>query len=191
MLASGGDDGTVAIWTIARGELFKRFECGLPVTALAWLENERLVVDTGDWRTSQRGDIRSYDLGGDQFSAMEDSTHFIVDLVTTSAGHVIGRSSEGMLASWEGTTGKKILTMLGEQPRPLALSRDGRWLAAGDSRGVLRLWEMPSGDLVYEAPQFEERIADLAFVGAESDFVAIDTQGWLKEFSIREDNGEE
>ncbi len=215
-LASAGDDGNVRIWSgetlqsldtslsaeasESEGRLLGTLDCRLPATALAWLGSDGIVVGTGDWRTGRRGTIRGYDLAGNPLAEMHESRHFIIDVVTTAEGHVIGRGSRGELSIWHGTiwhgtTGEKRFTLVGEQPRPLALSDDGRWLVAGDSRGVIRLWELATGDLVYESREFDHRIADVAFAetfldgmtvdGARHCVVAVDDQGWLREFSIQ------
>lgn len=190
-LASTGDDGLVWVWDVGESALVGTFDCGLPVTALDWLSSNELVIGTGDWRTSRRGSIQRYDITGRRLAQMTDSHHFIIDLVTTADGQVIGRGSSGELSIWNGTTGEKHFTFVGEQIRPLALSNDGRWLAGGDSRGMVWLWELATGDLVYASQEFDHGIADVAFIGINPLLITVDNHGWMREFSIVEKSIEE
>lgn len=184
-LASASDDGTITLWAAGRGDLLLSIACKLNATAVAWLDDGHLIVGTGDWRTGRRGVIAVYDVrGGKPVKQMQDSQHFIVDLVTFTGDRVIGRSSSGELAIWNAINGEKLLTLVGNSPRPLAMANDPGLLAAGDSRGNLLLWELASGDLIVEAQHFKERIVDIALVGREPVLVAVDERGTLKHFTI-------
>ena len=72
------------------------------------------------------------------------------------------------LRLWEVQSGEERLAL--SQPAPartfiwsLAFSPDGRWLAAGGSDGWVRLWELPSGTLVYAARLHSAAVTGLAF----------------------------
>ncbi|MEU0870277.1 TIR domain-containing protein [Nocardia brasiliensis] len=80
---------------------------------------------------------------------------------------LISGAADGAVGIWDAVTGesRRILHGHSEWPWPVELNRAGNLLATGDAQGMLRLWSLPSGDLLHEcAPEGRrELIYSLAF----------------------------
>ncbi|GAB2633380.1 WD40 domain-containing protein [Nocardia goodfellowii] len=61
-------------------------------------------------------------------------------------------SGDGTVGVWDAATGdlRRILPGHDNWPWPVVLSKRGSVLATGDAAGVLRMWSLPSGDLLHE-----------------------------------------
>lgn len=183
-VASASNDGIVQIWDTNGSGLSASIDCELTTTALGWVTSNQLLVGTGDWKTGRRGSIGRYDVTGQWLGDLENSRHLIIDLVATEDGRVIGRNHTGELSIWDGITGKKQFTLVGETSRQLSLSSDERWLAASVATGTIRIWELSTGDLVQQSKLLEHRIEEMAFVGTEPVLIAVDARGNAHEISI-------
>jgi hypothetical protein len=189
-IATASDDGKVMIWDATKRQLLATIDCRMPATAVAWNSDHQLAVGTGDWRNNRRGTLRIYTDGGQYVGEMDDSSHFILDLVVPSEGRVIGRSRSGDLAIWDVSTGEKRKTFKAESPRVLAISSDGRWLAGGDGNGTISIWAFETGDLVCQKSLFDRRIVGLAFLAGKADMVVMDDRGVVKRVEVLEHDGE-
>ncbi|HBJ37176.1 MAG TPA: hypothetical protein DDZ51_20965 [Planctomycetaceae bacterium] len=87
------DDGRAMIWDASKHELSATIVCEMPVTSAVWINDRQLAVGTGDWRLGRRGAICTYSLDGQFVGEMEDSRHFINDLVSQE-NHVDRRISD-------------------------------------------------------------------------------------------------
>jgi hypothetical protein len=64
ILATGGSDATVALWRVTTAtpgkpaQPARRFDLDAPATAVAWLDQQRLLV------TTRTGTVRAIDAGG-------------------------------------------------------------------------------------------------------------------------------
>ncbi|QIS04843.1 TIR domain-containing protein [Nocardia brasiliensis] len=80
---------------------------------------------------------------------------------------LVSGGADGAVGIWDAVTGesRRVLHGHSEWPWPVELNRAGDLLATGDARGMLRLWSLPSGDLLHEcAPAAgRELIYSLAF----------------------------
>jgi hypothetical protein len=186
-ILTASDDGRAMIWDASKHELSATIVCEMPVTSAVWINDRQLAVGTGDWRLGRRGSIRTYSLDGQLVGELEDSRHFINDLVVPSDGRVIGRSTSGDLAIWDTASGEKLRVFKADSPRVFALTSDRRWLVGGDGNGKVSIWNFGSGDLVCQENHFDRRISDiLSLHDQQAELVIIDDRGAVKRLAIVE-----
>jgi len=78
-------------------------------------------------------------------------------LIATSADGQILATADTAIEIWDAQTGKAIRTLEKDNSRKIsaiAVSADGKWLASSTEteKGNLRLWEVETGNLLYEEP---------------------------------------
>jgi WD40 repeat protein len=152
-LASAGTDGSVRIWNVETGAqqsiVYVSAEQAASAVAFS-ADGRRIVAGTGFgdstlgiWDTSKIDPIKVF----------YGHTGPITDVVYGTVGdQVISASEDGSVRVWNTTTGALdfLLDQKSTPYRTLALSNDGRTLAAGNADGFIRLWAMPSGDPLAE-----------------------------------------
>jgi RNA polymerase sigma factor (sigma-70 family) len=69
--------------------------------------------------------------------------------VFSADGKLLAATENGNVRVWETTTGKSVrhFNVAGKQASAVALSPDGRTLAAGAGKGAVYLWDLSTGDL--------------------------------------------
>jgi RNA polymerase sigma factor (sigma-70 family) len=197
-LYSGSADHTIRVWDIASGREVGRFEghkhaiCHLAVSpdgkrlASVAMHYDKYSPDKRSWRTFNR--VRIWDTSTrkevrqivvdpkmkvDQWGFPPDGFHTIAftpdskTLVTTGMGNVI--------RLWDVGTGKERqqIKMPGTRAYTVAVSPDGRTLAAGDN--LLHLWDVKTGRELL--PQKGHQSA-LTAVAVSSDGQTIATSGY-------------
>ncbi len=158
------DNTNVEIADARDGTISTSIDVGLAVSSLAWIDERRIAVGTGDWKTNTRGDTTVYSDHGEMLGSLENSHHFIIDLVVHPNRGIIGRSTNGMLGQWDSESYNLSSFLFSEAPRPLALSKNSKWMIAGDSRGRVLIWNLIEQALVFDKQLMRDRILDVGFI---------------------------
>ena len=146
-LASGMQDGSLHFWRLAAQEQSQMRGYGAKVAHTGWSANSRYLASAANqqlvvWDFSGRGPEGSTPLQFDGHSAR------ITSLAYRPAGAQLvtgGRDWRLMLWRPGAHTDPEDAHLLGGEVVLLAWSRDGRWLAAGDSDGTLSIFEFTNG----------------------------------------------
>ena len=155
-LVYGGDDG-VCIWDIAGNRLRARLS--------AAGANRRHFSMTPDGRFLAAGEHRIviWDVAeARQIGGKTDANGSVVfgAACLPDGKRVASAGGDGQIRYWELSTGKLLQTIVGTKRKygilSLAIARDGRTLATGDSAGTISLWTADSGDSLGRLPSLEQ-----------------------------------
>ncbi|TEU17353.1 MAG: MerR family transcriptional regulator [Anaerolineales bacterium] len=119
-----------------------------PATCLA-LSPEAETLATGD----RDGNIYLWDSeSGLQLHILEGHTGQLNSLAFSPEGLKLASGDDKTVQLWEFTTGRRIVTFgpLGGVVKSVVFSPDGKLIAAIDSIGAIKLWDVENGTLVHE-----------------------------------------
>jgi WD40 repeat protein len=150
-LASVSGDQTLCLWNVNRKALKQRFH-GHPdaVWAVAWSPDGKHVVTGG-----KDGSVRYWDPEGEPAASYAILNKpiwppFGPAFLPDSESLVAVTWPDGAVVRWRTSDAQEVepLPSLGPNHRSVALSPDGRWLALGDAKGHVRIWDYPARQLV-------------------------------------------
>jgi RNA polymerase sigma factor (sigma-70 family) len=141
-LASGGDDGTIATWDAATGNLLWRSANQGAVAAVAFCPDGKAVVSGG-----AGGAIRVWDVStGTELSQMKGSEEKVTVVAVSPDGKVLASGgNDPTLRLWDVATGKELRNMETPCERGLAFTPDGRTLASSGHDCAIHLWDVATG----------------------------------------------
>jgi WD40 repeat protein len=165
-LASASGDGTIRIWSVADHTELRRFQSsGERLRAMTMLPDGRTLVTAGyggslclwDATASSRASAHTnwpVSFGFDSLSELEPwqfdpktldprAAYRIGFAFTPDSRGFITTDRYGSLALWDARSVRitENLPALGSNHWDVALSPDGRWLAAGKTPGMLTIWD--------------------------------------------------
>jgi RNA polymerase sigma factor (sigma-70 family) len=160
-LASTGDDKTIRLWKLSTGEEVGKFESPNRFSQLLWLPDDKTLLSKGEdgkiwmWDTSTGkplGLLGGREEGQKSVASPNLEMHIQeANLVCSPDGQTLITSSESepLIRVWDLKAGRAIRTLTGDLDRPcyLALSPDGKMLAAGCRDGSILLWDVATGQL--------------------------------------------
>jgi WD40 repeat protein len=160
-LVSGGLDG-IRVWNLKyKRPAYTLAGVGNPSYALAIHPNGYLIASGDEEGTVQFWNLRT----GSLVSEFYPHDQTITGLAFTQDGGKIITSSEGKtIKVWDLATGNLVQELIGHRGRirAIALSPDGETLASAANDGV-RIWHLPSEDLLVLIPRVNDWVESLAF----------------------------
>jgi RNA polymerase sigma factor (sigma-70 family) len=156
----GHPDGTLRLWDVKTGKQRWRYDLGCGARAVAYSTEGRVVAVAGDDRT-----VRLCDAGtGQELRRLRGHAESVTGLAfTPDRKSVISSSLDGTVRLWDRDTGaeSRRFTTPGCAFHCLALSRDGKLLAAGAEElpgaGLRKPGEAALGVFLWELPSGKER----------------------------------
>jgi WD40 repeat protein len=149
LAVSGGADGLIYLWDVARGERIQGFwgERGPGVTAVALSADGGLAVSG-----SRELVLRVWDVDGRRLLRLLDGHRERVTSVALSAdgGRAVSGSDDWTVRVWNVTSGALERTLEGHAGPvdAVAISGDGRHALSGSSDRTLKLWDAETGTCV-------------------------------------------
>jgi len=162
LLAGGHGGGEITLWDVATGEESGRLEGHTErVVCLAFSPDSRLLVSgSNDWRANL-WDVAT----GDELQSLEGHQSPVTAVAFADDGNLLVSASErGIVKTWVVASGEQARSW-GEAAEtsghPIALSRDGRLLAA--RRRGLRVWDVAQEMVISELAGEESLIRTADF----------------------------
>jgi len=102
---------------------------------------------------------------GAQLAALEHAGIVYTAVFSHDNDKVVTASGDGHVRVWSAATGGLLHDLIGpsRQLRCAALSRDGQWAAAGDTRGEIIIWNVPDEQVVAIRQQHTETVMSVVF----------------------------
>ena len=199
-LASAGQDGSIRLWGAKTGG-FSRAQLDAKSTGITTvaISPDGALIAAGD----EKGDLHLWDRPQDRFDPVKQdaftwSAHGkpIRSVVFVQIGNriaLVSGGDDGVIKRWDASSRTMIGPEMADEAHPvqsMAVSPDGRILAAGSSDGSLRLWELATGARLrrFEKGKTEMPQHELYSVGFSGDgkYLAVgDNEGGLRLLDVQ------
>jgi WD40 repeat protein len=147
-LVSGSNDGQIRLWDVADGRVLQTLEAyPKGVTQIAFQPGGELLASAGNGALVYLWDLQS----GEQVDSLIGGAFAVPDLAFVPDGSRIVSVDGGVIRVREVATGRLVYSLrAGESVPAIAVSPDGRSVAASRRPGALQLWDLESGELIWE-----------------------------------------
>jgi WD40 repeat protein len=164
---SGGDDAKIKVWDVGTGKLIRTLTGhSKRVTALALSPNDRFLLSGGKnkiklWEVASGKLIRT-------FGSFFASQHYVITLQFSPDGQrALSTNNNGEMIYWDVSTGKEIHVFNKNEEKKkhaanAVFSPDGKFALQG-YKGVMKLWDLTSYQLVKEMKKHAVPIRSLTF----------------------------
>lgn len=131
-------------------------------------DGKRLIA-IGTLGTEEQKFTRTWNLSSGQLDRHADLVHksnLAMIAVSSDEKIVVGGGIDGSLVAWELETGKKLWEPVqahGDRFDGLAISPDGSLIATTSWDHTLKVFDVKTGDIRFELPEFEYRLRKLSF----------------------------
>jgi WD40 repeat protein len=187
LVASGSFDGTIRVWGLAGGNLVREIT-GTPaaIKRIAAAADGRVV--TAELVDKVR--VWNSRVSSPVSAKHQDSLSFIG--LFADGGRVVSASGDGVLMTWDATTGERLNTWIAHQRRVTALvvSPVHQRAVTGGEDGSCRYWDLTNGMLLAEKRSCSSGIQGLALTSDGSHAVAGGVDGSLTLWDLDADEVE-
>jgi serine/threonine protein kinase len=145
--------------------------CGFPIKALAMMsDNRRFIVGDSAGNISICSISRS-----EVVSSVNAHKEEIVCIATSANRYFATADAGGIIKVWDSISGRFISEIKSMQPpvNKLAISPDGKILAAGKQNGVINLYLLPLGDMQKSFIAHKGGLSEIFFNPADSQFYSL------------------
>ena len=178
--ATGSDDHTVKVWSLADGrEVAALSGFGSNVTALVFQGNDRIVAGSSDKKLrafafAPAKELRVLTPGGHAFFLAASADGGNLGAVWATDGDSSG------FDFYKGDAKDPIVTK-GAKIAAGVLSPDAAWGVSGDKDGVIRIWDLEKKERIgADWPILKNSVADLGVTADKKTVIAIDAEGEVK-----------
>jgi WD40 repeat protein/tRNA A-37 threonylcarbamoyl transferase component Bud32 len=192
-LASGDADGIVRVWDVDSGEILVSWRAHAAVTGLAFDPDGGHLASTGRGERSG-GELKLWDATTGKTLAGKTWQNLLTAVVFSPDGRrLVTPSHDGNVLVWDAATLDSSPSAFKGQTRRIvpwtsvAISADGKWVAAGSSGGVVRVWGESTAQ-EYLTPS-QAGVSGLAFAGRDGRILVAATadnriQAWFTKSGI-------
>ena len=189
-LAAGGGDQGIRLWDVAtgkyQGELWRGHEGR--IWSVAFSPDGTTLASGAEDRTVRLWDVATGQARGAPLRGHKSRVWQVA--FSADGEHVLSTSGDGTLIRWSLIPAAQILPAHGGPVRSLAVSPDGKFLAAGSDDALIRLWDLSAGidkaSALSGPPLSGHRgsIASLAFDSASRRLASASEDGTLRLWSV-------
>lgn len=167
LAVSGGDDATIKLWDIGTGKLLRTLTGhSKRVTTVALSPDNRFLLSGGKkkiklWEVATGKLVRT-------FGGLFISQNYVVNLQFSPDGQrALSTNNNGEMIYWDVSTGKELHVFNKEKEKKkraacAVFSPDGRFALQGH-KGVMKLWDLTTHQLVREMKKHAGQIRSLTF----------------------------
>ena len=143
-IVTASRDRTATVWDVAAGTAMQRFEEGhefLASTARFYQNGQRLATGAGD------NSVRLWDVGnGTEVATLTGTGRSAALDISPDDRWIVTGSDTNDAIIWRTDSGEAIARLRGHDSEvtAVAFSDDANWIATGDDRGMIRLWNWQS-----------------------------------------------
>jgi len=180
-LAVAGVDNLVYLVTTADGETLRTLKGHTaPVQSVAFSPTAGLVSSGGD-----DGVLRAWNLGTGDELAFDDVSAPLLDLAYNADGsRLLVASADGTLWVW-GPTPPLTNQAHAVAVTSVAITTDGSIVASGDADGLVRLWNLDTGELLSDLTGHLDVVTGLAFSPDGTLLASASLDGTLRLWDVR------
>ncbi|MFL6331967.1 MAG: WD40 repeat domain-containing protein [Pyrinomonadaceae bacterium] len=190
LLITGGDDSYVRVWNLSDLSLRREFKVpfGVPQGVALLAGGARAVYSYGSGKGATG--IRLADLRTGEEHTLLEVAEPSVRVYAAAGGFVYRRNDVIALASTQdGSTLREF--SIGEPFANYAVSRNGRWLAAGGESGALNLFEVSTGRRVLSKTAQIDDISRIAVTGDGRYVYTTEWEAHLRRWDTRADTSDD
>jgi len=140
--ATGGDDGTVRIWRVEKGQPSMALPAGSQVTSIAFSPDSALLAVGGFGTDVTLWNVES----GKVFSSFLSGDSYVTSLAFAPDGAtLVGGGARPVVKLWKLPDGDQLEGLTGHSTsvRAVAFSGDGQSIAAVANDGAVKTWDFP------------------------------------------------
>jgi WD40 repeat protein len=142
-LATASDDGTAALWDIARGRRLVTLRHNKAVEAVAFSPDGRYLATGSDDGTAVLWDI----VRDERLVTLRHEKEVEAVAFSPDGRYLATGSDDGTAVLWDKTNGKRLIILHHNKAvEAVTFSPDGRYLATACMDGTAMLWERTSGE---------------------------------------------
>jgi len=145
VFASGGNDGRVAVWTVERGTLMECVLNGGPRVRAVWVSADAARVAW--WNDSNGCVVRAGGTHGSDRLRLEGVS---AASFTQNVDCAVIVRADTQLSFWSLDSGLRELPGTKQEIRDVQIAQSGRWALSSHQSGVVRLWDLHSGEIIRE-----------------------------------------
>lgn len=179
-VTSGSEDNTVRIWKLETGETVKVLRgYDRRIRSLAFSPDESYLATSGDDSTVVLWDTKTWQRAGTYTGSFEERR--FREVVFDALGKIlIAANQNGQIYFWDVGKDPELRNshMMDCQEtlvRTIAIHPNGQIIASGGDDGIVRLYQFPSGELIYELPGQTNWIRKIIF-SSDGELIACSTE---------------
>ena len=146
---SGGDDGLIKIWDLARAECLGELDRHrAPIHALAVSPDGRFLLSSGGMFTGEKVQVILWNLAdGSPAATLGDQDRIVNEIrFCPETRTAITAGSDGTVKLWDLESGSSLYAFAGHESsvNSVDVSADGRFAISGDAGGQVKIWDLAS-----------------------------------------------
>ena len=162
--------GDLVVWELASGKELFTVPADQPIRSVAWSPDGKTIA-TGEFDSTAR--LRDPGTGQVRHTLRGHEVGVCFVAFTPDSKTLVTGGLDNTIKLWDVDTGKEKRTLKREPTDwawvwALAIDSTGKRLAAGHQNGMLRLWEVPSGNFFNSVSELPKPVRSVAFGGNDS-----------------------